>query len=273
MATWLITGTSSGLGRALAKAALDAGHAVAATARDPDSARDLEDAHPGRAAAIPLDITDAASRAEALRVATERLGPVDVVVNNAGYGYTGAVEESDDHDVQALFATNLFGPVALVRALLPTMRARRSGLVVNVSSIGARLTLPGGGWYSAAKAGLEAVSGSLAKEVNPLGVRVMVVQPGSLHTDFRGRSAQQAPVRIEDYDDVLGRTGRSHLGPQRGDPARAAAAIVAAADAPVPPQLLVLGSDALEGFHAHAEAEAEVVERFEHLTRSTDLAG
>jgi NADP-dependent 3-hydroxy acid dehydrogenase YdfG len=152
MATWMITGTSSGLGRALAEQALAAGHQVVATARDPHAVRDLEEARPGAAVAIRLDVTDHASVATAVEAAERRFGTIDVFVNNAGYGYTAAVEEGEADAVAELFATNFTGPVALIKAVLPGMRARRSGLIVNVSSVGAKVTLPGGGYYSAAKA-------------------------------------------------------------------------------------------------------------------------
>ena len=271
MTTWLITGSSSGLGRALAERVMAAGHRVVATARDTAKVADLLEAYPDTAAAVRLDVTDPESVRTAVAEAESRFGGIDVLVNNAGYGYTAAVEEGEDDAVARLFATNFFGPVALVKAALPGMRARGTGLIVNVSSVGARITIPGGGYYSAAKAALEGLSGSLRKEVEPLGLHVMVVEPGSMRTDFRGRSADRSPVTIDAYDEVLGRTGNQALGEQRGDPAKAAAAILTAADEAEPPRLLLLGSDALAGFHAAAEDAASDVERFVELTRSTDL--
>ena len=270
MATWMITGASSGLGRALAEQALAAGHQVVAAARDPDAVRDLAEAHPGAAAAIRLDVTDQASVVSAVAAAERRFGGVDVLVNNAGYGYTAAIEEGEDDAVADLFATNFLGPVALIKAVTPGMRARRSGLIVNVSSVGAKITLPGGGYYSASKAALEGVSGALRKELAPLGVHVMVVEPGSFRTDFRGRSARGSKVRIHDYDEILGRTGKPRLCPQRGDPVKAAQAILTAAAEPAPPALLLLGSDALAGYRAQAQAERDDIDRYEQLTLSTD---
>jgi NAD(P)-dependent dehydrogenase (short-subunit alcohol dehydrogenase family) len=272
MPTWMITGTSSGLGRALAEQALAAGHHVVATARDPRAVQDLAEAHPGSAAAVRLDVTDQASVAAAVAAAERRFGRIDVLVNNAGYGYTAAVEEGEDDAVAELFATNFTGPVALIKAVLPGMRARRSGLIVNVSSVGARITIPGGGYYSAAKAALEGVSGSLRKELAPLGVHVMVVEPGSFRTEFRGRSARRSETRISDYDEPLGRAGRPRLGPQRGDPAAGARAILAAAAESAPPALLLLGSDAVAGYRAHRQAEQDDVDRYERLALSTDAA-
>jgi len=273
MPTWMITGTSSGLGVALAGQALTVGHQVAATARDPRAIRDLEQAHPGTAAAIRLDVTDRESVAAAVEAAESRFGGIDVLVNNAGYGYTAAIEEGEDDAVAELFAANFTGPVALIKAVLPGMRARRAGLIINISSVGAKITLPGGGYYSAAKAALEGASGALRKELAPLGVHVMVVEPGSFRTEFRGRSARRSQIRISDYDEILGRTGSRRLGPQRGDPVKAARAILIAAAETAPPAVLLLGSDALAGYRAHARAEQDDIDRHEQLTLSTDATG
>ncbi|MGN7222433.1 oxidoreductase [Curtobacterium flaccumfaciens] len=270
MSTWLITGASSGLGRAIAEHVLAAGHRVITTARNPDAVQDLTQAYPDRAFAVALDVTDAESITRAVSAADHRFGGVDVLVNNAGYGYTAAVEEGEDDAVARLFATNFFGPVDLIKAVLPGMRERRTGTIVNISSVGARITIPGGGYYSAAKAALEGLSGSLRKELEPFGVHVMVVEPGSFRTDFRGRSADRSDNQISAYDEVLGRTGGASLGAQRGDPAKAAAAVLTAVEHPEPPSLLVLGTDALGGFRTAAGAAAEDVDRFEHLTRGTD---
>lgn len=270
MSTWLITGASSGLGGALAERVLAAGHRVAATARTPSTLDALVAAYPDTAAALPLDVTDAAAIREAVAETERRLGGIDVLVNNAGYGYTAAVEEGEDDAVSRLFATNFFGPVTLMRTVLPGMRARGRGLIVNISSIGARVQIPGGGYYSAAKAALEGLSGALRKEVEPFGLRVMVVEPGSFRTDFRGRSADRTEQQIEAYDRILGRSGTSALGPQKGSPRRAAAAILTATELDTPPKLLILGSDALEGFRADARASATEVDTLEELSRSTD---
>jgi NAD(P)-dependent dehydrogenase (short-subunit alcohol dehydrogenase family) len=270
VSVWLITGASSGLGRALAEHVLAAGHRVVATARDRGSLVDLSTMYPDSVLTASVDVTDSSSITDAVSAAEDRFDGIDVLVNNAGYGYTAAVEEGEDESVARLFATNLFGPVDVIKAVLPRMRERGTGLIVNVSSIGARITIPGGGYYSAAKAGLEALSGSLRAEVEPLGIRVMVVEPGTFRTDFRGRSADRSTTEIAAYDDALGRTGDHQPSPQRGDPARAAAAILDAATHPEPPRLLVLGTDALGGFQTAAENDASDVARFEHLTRSTD---
>lgn len=271
MTTWLITGASSGLGRALAEHALAKGHQVVATARRESSLDDLHAAYPDTLLVAPLDVTDLSAIAAAVESAEKRFGGIDVLVNNAGYGYTAAVEEGEEEAVAKLFATNLFGPVALIKAVLPGMRSRGRGTIINVSSVGARITIPGGGYYSAAKAALGALSGSLRKEVEPLGVHVMVVEPGSMRTDFRGRSAEQSDIHLDAYDEVLGRKGGSALSPQRGAPDRAAAAIVRAAEDVDPPKLLVLGSDALAGFRTATDDAERDVKRFEQLSRSTDV--
>ena len=187
MSTWLITGSSSGLGRDLARAVLDAGHNAVVTARNADAVRDLTEAYPDRALAVALDVTDPAQVAAAVRRGEERFGGIDVLVNNAGYGYRAAVEEGDEADVATLFATNVFGPVALIKAVLPGMRARRRGAIVNISSIGARICPPGSGYYAASKAALEGLSGSLRKELAPLGITVVVGRAGR-------RSAPTSPA-------------------------------------------------------------------------------
>lgn len=210
MSTWLITGCSTGLGRALAAAVLDRGWNAAVTARDPESLADLVNAHPETALPLALDVTDPAQVVAAVTAAEGRFGSIDVLVNNAGYGYRAAVEEGDEPDVQRLFATNVFGPVALVKAVLPGMRARRSGTIVNISSIGAQICPPGSGYYSATKAALEGLSASLRREVEPLGLRVVVVEPGAFRTDFSGRSITESSTVIDDYADTAGKRRKRH---------------------------------------------------------------
>ncbi|WP_435110979.1 oxidoreductase [Nocardiopsis synnemataformans] len=254
MTTWLITGCSSGLGRALAEAVLGRGDSVVATARDASTLAPLIAAHPDTVLTLDLDVTDAGRVAEVVSAAERRFGAVDVLVNNAGYGYRAAVEEGDPGDVARLFATNVFGPVELIRAVLPGMRERRRGTIVNVSSIGARMTPPGSGYYAATKAALEALSGALREEVAPLGITTMIVEPGAFRTDFAGRSLAQSARVIPDYAATAGRRRRENdttHGTQPGDPGRAAAAMITAVTSPEPPFLLLLGEDALRGFDDH----------------------
>jgi NAD(P)-dependent dehydrogenase (short-subunit alcohol dehydrogenase family) len=266
MSTWLITGCSTGLGRALAEAVLDRGDNAVVTARDAAGVQDLADAHPDTALALALDVTDHRRVVEVVEQAQQRFGAVEVLVNNAGYGYRAAVEEGDEADVERLFATNVFGAVAAIKAVLPGMRARRSGAIVNISSIGARITPAGSGYYSATKTALEDLTGSLRKEVEPLGITAMVVEPGAFRTDFSGRSLQQSAEAISDYADTAGRRRKEHdttHGTQPGDPAKAAQAIIRAVKVAEPPALLVLGQDAVDGFRGVLDTERAELEAWE----------
>jgi NAD(P)-dependent dehydrogenase (short-subunit alcohol dehydrogenase family) len=272
MSTWLITGCSTGLGRALAQAVLDRGDNAVVTARDAAAVRDLADAHPGTALAVALDVTDDAQVASAVRAAEDRFGRIDVLVNNAGYGYRAAVEEGDDEDVRRLFATNFFGPVALIKAVLPGMRARRAGAILNISSIAASRTPEGSGYYAASKAALEGMSGSLRRELAPLGISVTAVEPGGFRTDFSGRSLGQTPVKIDDYAGTAGRRRKeldtSH-GTQPGDPRKAAQAVIAAVESAEPPALLLLGQDALDTFRQVDDAQRAEVDAWQKVTTGT----
>jgi NAD(P)-dependent dehydrogenase (short-subunit alcohol dehydrogenase family) len=274
MATWLITGCSTGLGRSLAEEVLAAGHNAVVTARDAATVRDLVDAHPETALDVALDVTDPAQVSAAVARAEERFGRIDVLVNNAGYGYRAAVEEGDDDDVRRLFDTNLFGAVAMIRAVLPGMRARRAGTIVNISSIGARACPPGSGYYAATKAAMEAVTNALRKEVAPLGITAMSVEPGSFRTDFAGRSLTQSAAAIADYADTAGKRRKENdtvHGRQPGDPARAAAALVEVLDAGTAPALLVLGPDALGIFRSVADEQRADLDAWAEVSASTDF--
>jgi len=198
---------------------------------------------------------------------------VDVLVNNAGYGYRAAVEEGSDEDVRRLFDTHVFGTVRTIKAVLPGMRARRSGTIVNLSSIGARISPEGSGYYAAVKAAIEALTLSLCKEVAPLGITTMTVEPGGFRTDFAGRSLTQAAEPIADYADTAGRRRKEHdtaHGNQPGDPARAAAALIQADESNEPPYMLLLGNDASDGFRADLDALRAEVDTWETLSGSTD---
>ena len=276
MSTWLITGCSTGLGRHLAQAVLEAGHNAVVTARDVSKVQDLVDSHPDTALGVSLDVTDAGDVAGAVQQAIDRFGSVDVLVNNAGYGYRAAVEEGEEDAVAQLFATNFFGAVAMIKAVLPGMRAGRHGAIVNISSIGAQICPPGSGYYAASKAALEGMSASLRKEVEPLGITAMVVEPGGFRTDFAGRSLQQSRAAIADYADTAGRRRKENdtntHGNQPGDPARAAQAIIAAVEDPNPPFLLLLGDDALKGFRAVLDARRSELDAWEKLSQSTGVS-
>ncbi|MEV7663459.1 oxidoreductase [Paenarthrobacter sp. NPDC089316] len=272
MKTWLITGCSTGLGRALAQAVLAKGDNAVITARDTASLQDLATEFPTTALAVTLDVTEQAQVDAAVQQAEERFGVVDVLVNNAGYGYRAAIEEGDDADVRTLFDTNVFGPVAMIKAVLPGMRSRRSGAIVNISSIGARICPPGSGYYAATKAALEGISGSLQKELAPLGISVTAVEPGGFRTDFAGRSLTQSAEAIDDYAGTAGKRRKENdtvHGTQQGDPDKAAEVIISAVEAEETPAFLLLGADAMYAYNAVEEAMRAEVERWRERSIST----
>jgi NAD(P)-dependent dehydrogenase (short-subunit alcohol dehydrogenase family) len=275
MATWLITGCSTGLGRAFAEAVLAHGDSVVVTARDAAAVQDLADAYPDTALALPLDVTDDDQVTAAVAAAEDRFGGVDVLVNNAGYGYRAAVEEGEDGPVHQLFETHVFGMVRTMKAVLPGMRARRSGTIVTISSIGARLSPEGSGYYAAVKAAIEALTLSLRKEIAPLGLTAMVVEPGAFRTDFAGRSLTQAAEPIADYADTAGKRRKevdTAHGTQPGDPAKAAAALIEAVRSDAPPFMLVLGNDASDAFRGALDALRDDADAWEHVSRGTDIS-
>lgn len=275
MGTWFITGCSTGLGRAFALEALRRGHQVAVTARDLTSLQDIADAHPDTALPLSLDVTDEGQVAAAVSAATERFGSIDVLVNNAGYGYRAAVEEGEDSAVRQLFDTHVFGTVSTVKAVLPGMRAQRSGTIVNLSSIGARICPEGSGYYAAAKAAVEALTLSLRKEVAPLGITAMTVEPGAFRTDFAGRSLAQAETPIADYADTAGKRRKENdtaHGTQPGDPAKAAAALVDVVESGSAPYLLMLGNDASDNVRTALDSLRGNLDTWEIVSRSTDFA-
>ncbi len=246
---WFITGCSSGLGRALARRVLACGHRLVATARRPETLDDLVASHPDRCRALALDVAVAAQIAPVVAQAAAAFGRLDVVVNNAGYGLVGAVEEVSDEQIARSFETNFFGALRVMRAALPILRAQRRGHFVNISAAAAIANYPGFSIYGAAKCALEGVSESLAAEVRPLGLKVTLVQPGPFRTDFIARSLERAPVRIVDYAASSGKFLRfleTMNGRQPGDPDKAAEAIIAAVGAEQPPLRLVLGKYANE---------------------------
>ena len=273
--TWLITGCSSGLGRAFARAVLGRGYNVVATARSAEAVRDLAGADPDRVLALALDVTKEAQITETVRAAEARFGSIDVLVNNAGYGYRAAVEEGDPDDVAPLFATNFFGPVSVIQAVLPGMRARRQGTIVNISSIAARTSPPGSGYYAASKAALEAMTASLRTELEPLGMTAMIVEPGAFRTDFSGRSLTQSDTVIDDYADTAGARRKERdttHGTQPGDPDKAAEALISAVESSQPPLMLVLGPDALERLRTSLNALTADLDAWEQTTTSTSFS-
>jgi len=220
------------------------------------------------------DVRDPEQARQLIATASDRFGGVDVLVNNAGYGYRAAVEEGDDADVRTLFETHFFGTVAMIKAVLPGMRARRWGAIVNISSIGAQLTPVGSGYYSAAKAAIEGISGALRGELAPLGISVTVVEPGAFRTDFAGRSLSQSATIIDDYAQTAGQRRKENDtmdGTQAGDPAKAGAAIIRAVESAEPPAFLLLGPDALAAYRYIADSRANEIATWEQLTASTNF--
>ncbi|GAA4192077.1 oxidoreductase [Gryllotalpicola kribbensis] len=275
MTTWFITGCSTGFGRALAEAVLHRGDNAVITARNADSITELAARHPGSALALPLDVTRHDQVVAAVAQADTRFGGIDVLVNNAGHGYRAAVEEGEDAAVRELFETNFFGLVDVTKQVLPGMRARRSGTIVNLSSIAGRTSPVGSGYYAASKFAVEGLSGSLRQELEPLGIRVVVVEPGGFRTDFAGRSLGQSAEPIADYASTAGtrRKSAAEDGSQPGDPAKFAQAIIDVVASPEPPLRLLLGTDALARTRAELASQQAELAAWEHVTVSTDFDG
>lgn len=274
MKTWLITGCSSGLGRSIAKAVLKKGYQAVVTARDVKTLVDFEKEFPKTALILPLDVTKEESILKALELAAQRFGGIDVLVNNAGYGYRAAVEEGGREDAERLFQTNFWGPVNLMKAVLPGMRERRSGAIINVSSIAALETAPGSGYYAASKCALEGVSGGLYKEVEPLGIKVMVVEPGAFRTDFAGRSLTQSETAIGDYASTAGmrRIGQDKThGTQPGNPDKGAELIIEAIEANDTPFRLLLGSDAVKFADKVMESRRKEYDKWRQFSERSDF--
>jgi NAD(P)-dependent dehydrogenase (short-subunit alcohol dehydrogenase family) len=272
--TFFITGVSSGFGRALSLAALDAGHRVIGTVRSVDDALAFEAIRPGRAMARQLDVTDHASVGRVAAEVEKAIAPVDVVVNNAGYGHEGILEESPLEDMRRQFEVNVFGAVAVIKAFLPFMRARRSGRILNITSMGGFITMPGIAYYCGSKFALEGISEALGKEVAALGIDVTAVAPGSFRTDWAGRSMVRAPRSIGDYDalfDPVRARRQSVSGQQLGDPAKAAEVMLRIATATErPPARVLLGSDSLTLVRGKLNTMQAELDRWEAVTRSTD---
>jgi NAD(P)-dependent dehydrogenase (short-subunit alcohol dehydrogenase family) len=269
----MITGCSTGLGRELARSVLARGWNAVVTARDPAAVADIVAANADTGLAVRLDVTDNAQIAEAVRQAEARFGAVDVLVNNAGYGYRGAIEEASEAEIRTLFDTNFFGLVAVTQAVLPGMRARKSGYIINISSVGGRMAAPGSGFYSASKFAVEGMSDALRKELKPLGIGVMVVEPSGFRTDFAGRSLRQSARTIEAYAQTAGLRRKENLtndGRQAGDPVRAADAIIKAVEAEKPPFRLALGRSAVERIGAEMDAQRRDLETWADVAIDAD---
>ncbi|MCC6194088.1 MAG: SDR family NAD(P)-dependent oxidoreductase [Burkholderiales bacterium] len=271
---WLVTGCSSGLGRALAQRVLARGDRCVVTARDAASIADIAAPYPDTALADTLDVRDARQRQDVLAKAAARFGALDVLVNNAGHGYSAAVEEGDEAQIRAMFDTNFFGLAALVRDALPAMRARRSGHIVNLSSIGGLIGNMGSGYYNASKFAVEGLSQALALEVAPHGIRVTLIEPGAFRTDFQRRSMVRAKARIGAYADTVGARRAQQdkdIGKEVGDPLRAADAIIRVVDHPDPPLHLVLGATAVSRARQKLTSLLRSIDEWEGVSKSGDF--
>lgn len=271
--TFFITGVSSGFGEALAQAALSAGHRVVGTVRNEAARERFTALHAERAHARLLDVTDVDAIDGVVAEVEASIGPVDVLVNNAGYGHEGVMEESPLADLRRQFEVNVFGAVAVIKAFLPYLRARRRGHIVNITSMGGLVTMPGITYYCGSKFALEGISESLGKELKPFGIAVTAVAPGSFRTDWAGRSMVRTPRSIADYDplfDPIRSAREAKHGAQLGDPHKAALAILALVASDAPPAHLLLGSDALGLVRAKLAELTSQLDAWEALTRSTD---
>jgi len=270
---WFITGAASGFGRAFAEYALSRGHRVVATARNAERLMDLTAQAPDRAIALTLDVARAGDAQKAVAAALSHFGRIDVLINNAGYGVVGALEETSDEQLRALMDTNFFGALAVICAALPTFRAQRFGAIVNISSMGGQLSFAGFSAYSASKFALEGASEALAQEMAPFNVKVLIVEPGQFRTDLAGGSMRHMP-ELEAYNDTVGPTrifARDMHHTQPGDPAKAAAAIETALEAEITPLRLALGGDAVDAIRRHAETLLADMAKWEKVSRGTSF--
>ena len=271
---WFITGASTGFGRLLAEEVLKSGGKVVATASKLDKVADLEKQYPGAAMALTLDVSNQGQVDSAVTQAFAKFGHIDVLVNNAGYGIAGAIEEVSDAEFMPMFETNVFGLLRVTRAFLPHLRKQRSGHILNLSSIAGLLASPGLGYYSSTKFAVESISESLAAELAPLGIKVTIIEPGPFRTDFLGRSSVLAEKRIADYDTTAGNMRKYFVdsdGKQPGDPLRAVHAMMQVVDSPEPPLRLLLGQSALQRLRAKLEKWQQEIAAWESVTVGADF--
>jgi NAD(P)-dependent dehydrogenase (short-subunit alcohol dehydrogenase family) len=272
--TWFITGSSTGFGRLLAEEVLKTGDNVVATARKVEQVADFEERYPQHALALALDVTKQDQVDGAVAKTLERFGQMDVLVNNAGYGVTGAIEEVSDAELEPMYATNVFGLLRVTRAFLPQLRKQRNGHILNLSSIGGLTAAPGWGLYQSTKFAVEGLSEALAQEVAPLGIRVTIIEPGPFRTDFLGRSGVEAAKRIEDYNSTAENARRyrsDQHGRQPGDPLKAVQAMIEVVNSPNPPLRLLLGAGALKRVRQKIEAWQKEIAAWEPVTVGADF--
>ena len=273
MTTWLITGCSSGIGRGIAKAVLKHGDNAIVTARNISTVADIVENYPDTAIAVPLDITNIESIADAVKAAADNFGGVDVLVNNAGYGYRSSIEEGEEESVNLLFDTNFFGPIELIKQVLPYMRAQKKGAIINISSIAAARSGVGSGYYAASKAALELMTDGLMKEVAPLGIKVMTVEPGAFRTKFYDTSLKGTQKQIEDYAETAWKTRKENIvdnQDQPGDPDKAGEVIYETMQKETLPKRLLLGSDAVKIVSAEMKERLQEIEDWSAVSAQTD---
>ncbi|MFK7732472.1 MAG: oxidoreductase [Pseudomonadales bacterium] len=271
--TWLITGCSTGIGRELALEVLGRGAQVAVTARNISAIADIVESYPDTAVAVALDVCEQSDIEAAFAATLERFGGIDVLVNNAGYGYLSAIEEGDSEQLRTMFETNFFGLLAMTQKVIPFMRERRSGCILNISSQAGLMGNPGTGFYSSSKYAVEGLTEALSKEVAPFGIKVCSIQPGPFRTDWAGRSMQSNSSVVSDYDEHV--SSRINMigeidGRQPGDPKRAAGVIADVAAMENPPAQLLLGSVVLDTYKQKLVDLSEQIDRYESITRSAD---
>jgi short-subunit dehydrogenase len=272
--TIFITGVSTGLGRAFAEVLLARGYRVIGTLRDNDALESFEALKTGMAIGRLLDVTDFAMIEKTIKETEEKVGAIDVLINNAGYGHEGILEESTMDELKQQFEVNVYGPVALMKAVLPYMRARRAGHIINVTSMGGLMTMPGISFYCGSKFALEGISSSLGKELKPLGIFVTALEPGQMRTDWAGRSMQRAPHFLADYDIILEPLRAARLaknGNQQGSPIKAAEALIKLIESEHPPAHLLLGPDAFDLVHTEFDSMRAEFADWESITRSTNF--
>jgi NAD(P)-dependent dehydrogenase (short-subunit alcohol dehydrogenase family) len=271
---WFITGCSTGFGRELAKEVLASGYKAAVAARNTDDVKDITEAYPDTAIAVKLDVTKADEISAAVDKITQRFGQIDVLVNNAGIGYFGAIEESEEEEVRRMFEINFFGLANVTKAVLPILRKQRSGHILNVASIGGLVGFPAVGFYNATKFAVDGYSESLSKELAPLGIKVTVIAPSGFRTDWAGRSANNSKIVIDDYKETAGTNKdniRGYSGNQPGDPVRAAKAMIKAVESENPPLRLLLGEAALKGARNKIELLKKDIDTWAEVTVGADF--
>lgn len=270
---WLVTGCSTGIGREIARAALEKGYRVAVTARDASRVEALAARFPGRSLPLTLDVTVPEQVREAVAEAEATLGGLDVLVNNAGYGYVSAVEEGEDAEIRAMFETNYFGVISMIKAVLPGMRSRRRGHIINISSMTGLIGNPGVAYYSSSKFALEGLSEALSKEMAPLGIKVLLVEPGLFRTDWASRSMRETRQPIADYDATVGARRamiRSSHADHHADPRRVGDAVVMLAELEDPPLRLLVGRDAYEAYREKLQGLDESLSEWEAFSCSEE---